>query len=119
NRMPELDHADPSCENRLKISPAARLPRSTLPNEPRAHRAWRRAGLAVTIVQGVLVDELENVGPFVVGSHHQPAARGEGAPQWLLLVSGRIRAFQTPHKGVALLLRYDKSGKPTPSPFDF
>ena len=43
---------------------------SGLTDEPSTHRAWRRGGLAVAIVKGVLVDEPENVKPFIVRTHH-------------------------------------------------
>jgi hypothetical protein len=91
---------------------------SALPGKPRAHSARRTAGLGVTIVEGVLVDETENVRPFIVRAHHELTARRESAPQRLILIAGRVCAFQTPDKGVALLLGYDERGKPTAPPFD-
>ena len=77
---------------------------SALPGKPRAHSARRTAGLGVTIVEGVLVDETENVRPFIVRAHHELTARRESAPERLILIAGRVCAFQTPDKGVALLL---------------
>src|SRR4029453_6102081 len=107
----------------MKFAPGARafLRRkktdSALPGKPRAHSARRTAGLGVTIVEGVLVDETENVRPFIVRAHHELTARRESAPERLILIAGRVCAFQTPDKGVALLLRYDKRGKSTAPPF--
>src|SRR5262249_6338474 len=86
-------------------------PYSALPDEPRTYRARRRAGLAVTIVQGVRIDETERVSPLIVRSHHELTVRRESAPERLILIAGRVRAFQMPDKGVALLLRDDERGK--------
>jgi hypothetical protein len=91
---------------------------SGLPGQPGTHGARRRPGLAVTIVQRVLVDETENVSPFLVRSHHELTVRRESAPQLLILIAGRIRAFQMPCKGAALLLRYNQRGKATAAAFD-
>src|SRR6516225_8769950 len=59
---------------------------SRLPNEPGTNRTRRRAGLAVTIVQGIRVHEPEDVGPLVVRSHHELAVWRESAPQRFLLI---------------------------------
>src|ERR1700720_2436484 len=91
---------------------------SGLPGQPGTHGARRRPGLAVTIVQRVLVDETENVSPFLVRSHHELTVRRESAPQLLILIAGRVRAFQMRCKGAALLLRYDQRGKATAASFD-
>src|SRR5262244_1668039 len=78
---------------------------SALPGKPGAHSARRRAGLGVTIVERVRVDETENVSPFLVRSHHQLGARRKRAPEGLILIAGRVRTFQVPDEGVPLLLR--------------
>src|SRR5262249_39010009 len=78
-------------------APQARVPllrrrkrKSALPGEPRTHGAWRRAGLAVTIIEGVLVDEAEDVSPFLVRSHHELTVRRESAPELLVLIAGGV-----------------------------
>jgi hypothetical protein len=53
-----------------------------------AHRSRRRAGLAVAIIQGVLIDQTKNISSFFIRSHHQVAAGRESAPQRLFLVAG-------------------------------
>src|SRR5213078_2039569 len=75
--------------------------KSALPGKPGAHRACRRAALAVTIIEGVLVDETENIKSFLVRSHHELTVRRESAPEWLILVARRVRAFQVPCESVA------------------
>lgn len=45
-----------------------------------AHGSRRRARLAVAIIQGILIDEIKDVRPFLVGSDHQPGAGRESAP---------------------------------------
>src|SRR6478672_7303799 len=64
--------------------------KSALPGEPGAHGARRRSGLAITIIQGVLVDEAEDVSPFLVRSHHELTVRRESAPELLILIAGRV-----------------------------
>src|SRR5262245_16670293 len=91
---------------------------SSLSGKSGAHRARRRAGLGVTIIERVLVDETENVSPFLVRSHHQLGARREGTPEGLILIAGRVRTLQVPDEGVALLLRYDQRGKSAAPSFD-
>src|SRR5215471_9758618 len=54
--------------------------KSALPGEPGTHGAWRRTGLAVAIIEGVLVDEAEDVSAFLVRSHHELTVRAK-APQ--------------------------------------
>src|SRR5262252_664563 len=69
-----------------------RLPpqKSALPGEPGTHGAWRRTGLAVTIIEGVLVDEAEDVSAFLVRSHHELTVRSESAPELLVLIAGGV-----------------------------
>src|SRR5262249_33981051 len=100
---------------RAALEPA---PKSALPGKPGAHSARRRAGLGVTIVQRVRVDETENVSPFLVRSHHQLGARRKRAPERLILIPRRVRTFQVPDEGVPLLLRYDQRSKSAAPPFD-
>jgi len=85
--------------------------RSRLTGQPCAHGSRRTAGLAVAIVEGILIDETEDVGSFVIGSHHQLAAGRERAPQWLFLVAGWIGALQATDEGIALLFGYDQRRK--------
>src|SRR6266508_4183847 len=82
---------------RASVPPAPKTD-SALPGKPRAHSARRTAGLGVTIVEGVLVDETENVRPFIVRAHHELTARRESAPERLILIAGRVCAFQTSYK---------------------
>ncbi len=91
--------------------------RSPLAGEPGADRARRLAGLAVAVVERVAVDETEDIGALVVRAHDQAPARGEGAPQRLVLVAGRVRAFQVSGERVALLLRDDERREPAAAPF--
>ena len=69
-----------------------RLPpqKSPLPGEPGTHGAGRRTGLAVAIIEGVLVDEAEDVSAFLVRSHHELTVRRESAPELLVLIAGRV-----------------------------
>src|SRR5215813_7037654 len=85
--------------------------RSRLTGQPCAHGSRRTAGLAVAIVEGILIDETEDVGSFVIGSHHQLAAGRERAPQRLFLVAGWIGALQATNEGIALLFGYDQRRK--------
>ena len=64
--------------------------KSALPGEPGTHGAWRRTGLAVTIIEGILVDEAEDVSAFLVRSHHELTVRRESAPELLVLIAGRV-----------------------------
>src|SRR5712691_8289713 len=89
-----------------------------LTDEPRTNRARRSARLAIAIVEGIPVDETEDVGPFVVRSHHQMTARRERAPKWLVLVAGRIRALQMSGERIALLLRDDERCQATAPSFN-
>src|SRR5262245_1822331 len=97
--------------NALASRPSASWSRLPLPGQSRTHRARRRAGLAVAIIQRVLIEQREDIRPFVVRSHHQAGAGGEGAPQRLLFVAGRIGALQARDEGVALLLGDDQRGE--------
>src|SRR5215472_10814477 len=64
--------------------------KSALPGEPGTHGAWRRTGLAVAIIEGVLVDEAEDVSAFLVRSHHELTVRRESAPELLVLIAGGV-----------------------------
>src|SRR5262249_15565131 len=75
---------------------------------PCAHRTRRTAGLAVAIIESVLIDQTEDVGAFLIGSHHQLGAGRERAPERFLLVAGRIGTLEATDESVALLLGNDQ-----------
>src|SRR5712691_8477847 len=64
--------------------------RSRPTGQPCAYGSRRTASLAVAIVEGILIDQTENVGSFVIGSHHQLSAGRERPPQRFFLVAGWI-----------------------------
>src|ERR1700751_1279411 len=83
---------------RASLAAATTTKKSALPGEPGAHGARRRSGLAITIIQSVLVDEAEDVSPFLVRSHHELTVRRESAPELLILIAGRFERFKCPTK---------------------
>src|SRR5262245_30924069 len=61
---------------------------STLTGQSCAHGSRRPASLAVAIIQGVPIDQTEDVSPFVIRSHDELGAGRESAPERLLHVAG-------------------------------
>src|SRR5215470_58056 len=113
-----ISRAPPSTRGPKKRGRERPALRSRLTGQPCAHGSRRTAGLAVAIVEGILIDQTEDVGSFVIGSHHQLAAGRERAPQWLFLVAGWIGALQATYEGVALLFGYDQGRKPAAPSFN-
>src|SRR5262249_22820128 len=91
---------------------------STLAGQSCAHGSRGGASLAVAIVEGILIDQTEDVGSFVIRSHRQLAPRPGSAPPPPLLRAGWIGALKGTDKGVALLFVYDQGRKPAPPSFD-
>ena len=83
-----------------------------------AHGSRRSAGLAVAIIQGILIDEIKDIRSFLVRSDHQPGTGCERAPQCLILVAGCIGTLQATNKGIALLLGDDQRRKATAPSFN-
>ena len=83
-----------------------------------AHGSRRSAGLAVAIIQGILIDEIKDIRSFLVRSDHQPGTGCESAPQCLILVAGWIGTLQATNKGIALLLGDDQRRKAAAPSFD-
>src|SRR5262245_31934754 len=107
-----IKHADMYCRRTARAAA-----RSTLTGQSCAHGSRRPASLAVAIIQGVAIDQTEDVSPFVIRSHDQLGPGRESAPQRLLHVAGRIGALQATRKGVALLLGDDQRGEAAAPPF--
>jgi hypothetical protein len=94
------------------------LPARPLTDQSSAHRARRSASLAVTIIQGIPIDQSKDIRSFLIRSDHQLAARCESAPQRLIFVAGWIGALQATGKGTALLIGDDQRRKATAPSFN-